>query len=92
MFLIHFYQAVAQRQSVKKLRFISFKNSQIILLKGRKVVYLIMQHITETSRNQMCFSPEASGFTPNPEAWSEGNHYKNHYVYTAKKKRHFSLL
>ena len=41
---------------MKKLPFNSFKNSQIILLKGRKVVYLIMQHITGIPRNQMCFS------------------------------------
>ena len=29
---------------------------------------------------------------PNPEAWSEGNHYKNHSVYTVKKKRYNDLL
>ena len=23
---------------------------------------------------------------PNTEVWSEGNHYKNHYVYTTKKR------
>ena len=41
---------------MKKLPFRSSKNSQIILVKGRKVVYLIMQHITGIPRNQMCFS------------------------------------
>ncbi|SHG38994.1 hypothetical protein SAMN05444396_110119 [Flavobacterium segetis] len=25
-------------------------------------------------------------FISNPEAWSEGIHYKNHYVYNAKKR------
>jgi len=46
---------------MKKLPFISLKNNQIILVQGRKVVYLIMQHITGIPRNQMVFSPEASG-------------------------------
>ncbi|SHF79116.1 hypothetical protein SAMN05444396_101410 [Flavobacterium segetis] len=46
---------------MKKLPLISFKNSQIILVKGRKVVYLIMQHITGIPRNQIYFYHEASG-------------------------------
>ncbi|WP_072989781.1 hypothetical protein [Flavobacterium segetis] len=41
---------------MKKFPFRSFKNSQIILVKGRKIVYLIIQHITGIPRNQMCSS------------------------------------
>ena len=45
---------------MKKLPFRSFKNSQIILVKGRKVVYLLLQQFKVIPRDQACFSAEAS--------------------------------
>ncbi|TDE00655.1 hypothetical protein [Flavobacterium hiemivividum] len=41
---------------MKKRPFISFKYNTQYKIKGRKVVYLMMQHITGIPRNQMVFS------------------------------------
>ena len=85
---------------MKKLPFNSFKNSQIILLKGRKVVYLIMQHITGIPRNQMCFSSLEDTISSENlirfidifvEAifLNKGNHYKKPLCLHCKKKEAF---
>jgi hypothetical protein len=47
---------VCKRQSVKKLPFISSKIVKKTLIKHRKVVYLMTQHIQGTQRHQLQIS------------------------------------